>query len=660
MSILRKDLVCPPDLKEVFNSIRNHLAGNFTGITQDQQLVEQLIFLLFCKIRDEIETPPDHPVTIQIDNLSEIPIINRLNLLFDKLKKQYSNILNEDDTLLIDESNLRFIISKIQHYAISEASRDAIGDAFELFILPSLRGGQGQFFTPKNISQTIAQILSPTVHDKVIDPACGAGGFLTSILSLFPNEDEFPEIYGIDKDDFLVKISRLHLALLNNLHSNIFCENSLELTRNWNENTQKAIVLESFDVVLTNPPFGVKIPIIDPTILQDYEIAHKWVKSKDNWIKTQTLKNRLPPQVLFIERCLQLLKPGGRMGIVLPEGIFGNTSERYIINFLLQNFTILAVISCSPLAFMPHTHIKTSLLFIEKKAPSDDYEIFVAIADKVGHDKNGKELYQLDEQGNPIKDDNGRFIIDDDLPTIIRNYKNFKKGIKLKYSTLGYVLRKKEIVDNILIPAYYNPVIKSHLKSFQDQGYILISIEDLISSNQILIHRGHEIGAKHYGTGEIPFVRTSDIVNLEINIDPLKQVNREIYEQFRVKQDIQEGDILFVNDGTYLIGRSAMVTSNEKEIVIQSHLKKIRVIKKDTIDEHLLLWSLNTGIVQEQIKSKIFIQATISTLGNRLKEVVLVLPQNHEDRIRISSEFQEIIKQKVESKAKFKQLIQLP
>ncbi len=86
MSILRKDLICPPDLKVIFNTIRNHLAGNFKGITRDSQLVEQLIFLLFCKIRDELETSPDHPVTLQLESSKEIPLVNRLNIIFSQLK----------------------------------------------------------------------------------------------------------------------------------------------------------------------------------------------------------------------------------------------------------------------------------------------------------------------------------------------------------------------------------------------------------------------------------------------------------------------------------------------------------------------------------------------------------------------------------------------
>jgi type I restriction enzyme M protein len=659
MVISRKDLCIPIDLKKIFSDIRNHLAGNFKGITQDNTLVEQVLFLLFCKIQDELETSPDNPVQFQLDYPDNQSLILRINRLFNQLKTKFNTILDTvNDQLIIDDTNLRVIVSLLQNFTISEAPRDAIGDAIEQIILPSLRGSQGQFFTPKNISLTMAQIINPTESELVIDPACGAGGFLTSTMSI-QNESHYSKLYGIDKDEFFVKISKLHLALLNYPHPKIFCENSLKNPEYWLKTTQSQIELKKFDVVLTNPPFGAKISITESTILESYELGRKW-QNKDNfWRKSTKLRERQPPQILFIERSLQLLKPGGRMAIVLPEGIFGNTSDRYIITYLLENFTILAVISCSSVAFAPHTHIKTSLLFIEKTKRTGDYPIFFAIAKTVGHDKNGKEIYKLDKFRNPMIDQSGNKMISDDLPVIVKNYRAFQAGNKQDYSSLGFVLHRKNLMNNILIPAYYDPSVRERLASYKnDVGYILISIGDLIKKNLVSMTRGHEIGANAYGTGTIPFVRTSDIINLEIDVDPLKQVSKDIFQKYQEKQDIQAGDILIVNDGTFLIGRTAMITEHDEQIIIQSHFRRLRVtLENPVIDQYLLLWSLNTDIVQEQITAKTFIQATISTLGDRLKEVVLVLPSDPEEKMKISSEFKKIITQKQMLRRRLKTLI---
>jgi len=160
-------------------------------------------------------------------------------------------------------------------------------------------------------------------------------------------------------------------------------------------------------------------------------------------------------------------------------------------------------------------------------------------------------------------------------------------------------------------------------------------------------------------TGPIPFVRTSDLINWEINIDPKKQVAREVYELYKDKQDIRAGDILLVNDGTFLIGKTAMITEKDTQILIQSHLKKIRVVKKEFLDENLLLWALNTDIVQDQIRAKTFIQSTISTLGNRLMDLVLPIPREKEKRNAISQEIEEIIQEKMALRERIRRTLEI-
>ncbi|MFX0123812.1 MAG: N-6 DNA methylase [Candidatus Hodarchaeota archaeon] len=653
--IIRKDLIEAKDLKQIFKNMRNLLAGNFVGTTRDERLVEQLIFLLFCKINDELNGSPEEPVIFQLNYPDGSSLLKRISQLFDQLKNKHVSMFDNQDKLVVDEKTLSSIVGSIERFSITKASRDVIGDAFEVFLGPSLRGNKGQFFTPKNVVQTMIQILNPKQEERFIDPACGTGGFLIMGLAhqLKTSEKKIirnsKPVYGIDKDQFLAKITRLYLAILGLKENVIFCENSLNPPKKWSSETLEVITLYNFDVVCTNPPFGAKIPIKSQEILQNYHLGHKWKKtSNGSWEETKTLQEKQSPQILFIERCLELLKPGGRMGIVLPDGIFGNPSDRYILQYLRQKTKILALISCSHLTFLPHTHTKTSLLFVENTKPQGDYSFFMAIAENVGHDKNGKPLYLIDKKGDYILDVNEDKIINDDFPKIIDNYKEFTSGRLCKQSHLGFIFTSSQIDNQILIPEYYNPEITQRLQILEKEGnYQLVGISDLEKKGVIKITRGHEIGSKFYGTGEIPFVRTSDLINWEINIDPKKQVAREVYEQYREKQDIKAGDILLVSDGTFLIGKTAMISERDTQIIIQSHLKKIRVLRKDFLDEFLLLWSLNTNIVQDQIKAKTFIQSTISTLGNRLKELLLPIPREKDKRNRISQEIREIITEKM-------------
>ncbi|MFX0051780.1 MAG: restriction endonuclease subunit S, partial [Candidatus Hermodarchaeota archaeon] len=344
----------------------------------------------------------------------------------------------------------------------------------------------------------------------------------------------------------------------------------------------------------------------------------------------------------------------------LPDSIYGNPSDRYVIQFLLSQVKLLAIISCSHLTFLPYTHTKTSLLFVEKTKNLEDYPFFMGIAENIGHDKNGKPLYKMDKAGNILRGKDGNKLINDDFPNIIKRYQRFKNGEKLNHSHLGFSIRISQIENHILIPEYYNPDIHNKLTLLKQKGVMLLyKLEDLLQNGDIEITRGHEIGSKFYGTGKIPFVRTSDLINLEINIDPKKQVSQEIYDLYKDKQDIQAGDILFVSDGTFLIGKSAMVTENDTKIIIQSHLKKIRVKNKKIIDEYLLLWSLNTDIVQRQVKAKTFIQATISTIGNRVRELIIPIPSDLDLRRKISLEMKEIIAMKMNLRERIKKTLKL-
>lgn len=645
----------PLSLPEVFKQIYYYLYSN-SSIPRAERLGAEMIRILFCKIYDEIHNKRSKEFTIRADE-SEEEVGNRIKKLFEKVKNCYSDVFDREEKIYLDDKSIKYIVEKLQSYVLVESERDVISEAFQAFWGPGLRGEKGQFFTPRNVVKMCVDILDPKPGERVIDPACGSGGFLVEVLSHLKEREHFCDVYGIDKEIDLVKICKAYMSIIGDGHANIFCADSL-YPESWPESMKEKIKDESFDVVITNPPFGAKIFIEDKDILKNYKLGRKWVKDKfNNWKITNSISKQVP-QILFIERCLQLLKPNGRMAIVLPDGIFGNPSDRYVWEFILKNARILAIISLPPETFLPSTHTKTSVLFLEKTQNlQEDYDIFFAIADKVGHDKNGKIIFKMDTRGNFILDDKGNKIIDDDLPLISSNYKKFTEG-NLQPSHLGFTLKLSDIRNYIFIPNYYNPETKQILNEMERTGkYKLITIKELVEQKWISIKRGCEVGSKYYGMGNIPFVRTSDIVNWEIKIDPIKSVPEEVYEKYKKRQDIRENDILLVTDGTFLIGRTAIVTSLDKKMVIQSHIRRIRCLKPDKLHPYLLLYLLNTEIVQKQIKEKTFVQATISTIGERLYEIVIPIPTDKNTVKEIINEVSKIIKMKVEARMKMEKLL---
>lgn len=632
------------NLKLIFREIRDYFAGNVTGITRDEKIAQNIMRLLFCKIYDEKNCNTVVEFSNRPDENYDI-FYKRISNLFEKVKINYPGIFDQNEKIEIKPEELSFIVSKLEDYSIINADRDVIGDAFEELIGTSFRGGEGQFFTPRNVVQMMIDVLSPQEGERIIDPACGSGGFLAYTLRYYiSNNVKNFYLAGIDKDSFLSKIAKIYLSLLGDDEFDIFCENSLEVPEKWSSDTKKKIKLGAFDIVLTNPPFGAKIPVIGKELLSQYQLGHKW-ENGNKWIQTNKLLDKQPPQVLFIERCLQLLREGGRLGIVLPEGIFGNPSDRYIWEYISSVASITGVVSLSQETFQPSTHTKTSVLFL-KKTTEKPKSIFMAIANSVGHNKNGKPIYKIDKSEN-------RKILDDDLPIIAKKFNSYKNNNKIVDDHLGFNISYDELNDHIFIPEYYNPEIIKEIETLKKSGkYSLLSIGDLIDKEVLQVRRGNEIGSQFYGTGEVPFVRTSDIVNWEIKVDPVKAVSEEVYNQYKELQDIKENDILFVNDGTFLIGRTAMVTKLDLKIIIQSHIRKIRVLDKEFIDPFYLFYLLNSKIVRKQIDSKTFVQATISTIGDRLKEVVLPISKNQKEIKKIIKEIKNIIEKKADLRAK--------
>jgi type I restriction enzyme M protein len=645
-------------LPDLFKRLHNFLYTN-SNIPRAERLGAEMVRLLFCKIYDELNGMSLFRLT---QNDTPQSVSRRLREAFEKVKQRFPDTFMPNEVIHLDDKSIYEVVRMLQPYRLLAANRDAISEAIHAFYGPSLRGEKGQFFTPSNVVRMCVKILDPRSGERIIDPACGSGSFLVASLTHVGMESA-ANIYGIDKEIDMVKISKTYLALIGGEYRNIYCLDSLAPHR-WDSQIRQIIADASFDVVLTNPPFGAKIPIKDRDILMRYNLGYIWRSNGKTWVRIGTTKPQ-PPQVLFIERCLQLLRPGGRMAIVLPDGLLGNSRDRYIWHFVFTQARVTAVISLPPETFLPSTHTKTSVVVLEKvpDKPEEKYPIFMAIVDRVGHDKNGKPLFKLDDNGQFVFDEFGQRIIDDELPIVEEKFRDFKNG-NLKpddFDRLGFIVQRQKLRDHILVPQYYNPETEREIERLSKSGrYVMITIGELVKRGVLSIKRGHEVGSIYYGRGPIPFVRTTDIVNWEVKIDPVKGLPEEIYERFRRKQDIRPNDILLITDGTFLIGRTALVTEADGKMVIQSHIRRIRCLKPHELHPYLLLYLLNTKLVQQQIKDKTFVQATISTVGERLLEIVLPIPKDREEQARIIAEVGAIIELKKQARTRIAQLLDRP
>lgn len=450
----KNDLVKCTDLKGVFNKCNNYFYVN-QGLTQDKRFSE-IIKILFCKIEDEKNllddnckfyiTPKEKEAQKGLANCRE-----RINKLFDNVKERFAqdNIFDQHDDIKLNDRCLSFAVAEFQKYSLLETDVDIKGVAFETFVGANLRGEHGEFFTPREVVKMATTIVWPKINETVCDPACGSGGFLVMVLKNILEQfvdlaaknkklnidklfREYADKYirGIDFNPDLARVAKMNMVLNDDGHTGIFHFDSLTPFEYWPDDILRKMGPNKIDIILTNPPFGKKCVIDDKKILRTFDLGHKWKSDNGKWLKTEVVEASRTPDILFIERCLQLLVPGGRMAIVLPDGILGNDGLEFVRQYILNEAHIIGIIDCPVETFLPTVDTKTSVLVLKKKRKRDaaqTFDVFMAIAKSCGHDRRGKIIYKRDEDGNIIYKNNDP-CVDDDFIEIAGKFFNYVKS----------------------------------------------------------------------------------------------------------------------------------------------------------------------------------------------------------------------------------------
>jgi type I restriction enzyme M protein len=470
----KKDLKPATELKTIFEICHNYIYAN-EGLLKEK-VFNEVLKLIFIKMADEKQLNPKCEFRITDKELEELEqgkqngFMDRIKNLFERVKTQYSDVFDPHERINLKPLTVAFVVSQLQKYTLINTPADVKGTAFQTFVYAHQRGERGEFFTPHPIVELCVHMLDPKDNEKFIDPACGSGGFLVKGMNYViekglkyrPEAKENIKEYivnyarfyiaGIDINPDLAKVAKMHMVLYDDGHTGIFSANALD---SWDNLLKVARDMgvpraiqprpNTFQVLMTNPPFGTKGKITDKRILENFDLGHKWKKEKDGtWTKTNKLLDGQVPDILFIERCLQFLDNHGRMAIVLPNGDLNNSSLEYVREYIKQNARILAVVSLPVGTFMSAgSNPQPSVLFLEKLSPKEaeklnkkDYPIFMAIAEKIGYDlktKTAPTIYKKDEKGELIRDEKGNPIVDSDIPDIIEAFNEFKRKHNLRF-----------------------------------------------------------------------------------------------------------------------------------------------------------------------------------------------------------------------------------
>lgn len=629
--IKKKDLKPTKNLKDIFKQMRGFISANATGTTRDEKILGELMSILICKIYDERYKSEEDYMDFRIVNDNEKETADNLKKIFnEKVKIKYREVFKQEEKITLEDSIITYVVGQLQMYSLTMSSHQSISDAFESIIGYASKGSQGQFFTPKNVVELMVTILDPQEYKSLLDPASGTAGFLTSSMSYVwgkidnKNLEELAKaeeqkeyamkyLYGIEKDDFLAKISKGYMAVLGDGKAGIFIENSLNEEK-WGNGSKGAIKEDYFDYILTNPPFGKDVKLDKQTKkLYKYESV----------------------DLAFVERALNLLKDGGILGIVLPETVFHSPSNKKVRDSFFYKHNIKCIIDIPHDTFRPYNNAKCDVIFIEKGMPQQEDILAIKIKN-IGHNHQGEINYMYDLTTNTFDES----VINDDTIQVIPALKNkeLMKLIKNNYvpvnekeeqllkenselkSMIKYVKYKDIVAEDVLVARnYFEEDLNTDNK---------IEISQLIEEKIISHFDGH--GSPHgylKGQGTCPYIRVKDIVNLEVYTNPQDLIPEFEYDRlYRPEKKLKAKDIVFVRRGSYRIGDVGILYEQDLKSIFTRELLILRVKdgeNKYNLTPYNLLFLMNSDEVRNQLQNKIMLDTTLPNIANRWQKLYI-------------------------------------
>ena len=474
------------DLTANLLALHNYIYAN-EGFSSYEAFAE-ILKLLFVKMEDERQNSDrisrkffidenEFASTMANTKKSESNrFLQRIDGLFEKAKSDYPTVFRDSDSLNLRLPTLAFAVSMLQELDLAHSPSDIKGAAFQKIVSAAHRGERGQFITPFPIVQLMVNFLRPKPGEIVLDPACGTGSFLIEALRYMNRSDletsayalPSENLYGIEINQAVARVAMMQMILFGGNPEHILCMDALQ--DEWRQVLDEAVMA---DVILTNPPFGSQGRVSLQSLLKAYELGYKWMNNGDRWQRTSSLLTGQVPDILFIEKCLQMLRDGGRMGIVLPNGDLENPSLGYVRQFIRENADVLAVISLPQETFIPFgTGVKASVLFLKKHSRDrlgKQGKVFFGIIKNIGYEggKHSAPKYRTDASGNVLKDKRGQPILDEDITGTTDAYETFLRTGAIVTQENVFSCNTGELQSR-LDPNYYLPEyaeLVTHLRS---------------------------------------------------------------------------------------------------------------------------------------------------------------------------------------------------
>ncbi|MFJ3958468.1 N-6 DNA methylase [Arthrobacter sp. NPDC090010] len=607
----KRELERPYDVRRLFRTCNNKLYGRGME-NSDYDLTMDMVRILLAKIQDESE-PGELPQFYVTAEEYETPAGRtvageRIRQLFRRFADQFPTVFDRDEKIEVSNDSIIEVVAVLQPWSLDANVDDAddwdiMGAAYEQYTHANLKRQRGQFFTNRLIVNMIVELVDPKVGEIVLDPAGGSGGFVTSafrhvrrqvLAETKPDTPPRGRMLGIAKSSMylseisprLVKLAKTAMLLNGDGHSGMTRGNSLGRYDELDDWLKARCARHMPDVILTNPPFAGRSDgqVTDPAILSQFRTARKLTGSVESVGIGGALLERQAPEVLFLERSLDWLKPGGRLGIVLPKSVLDTNAYLSARMIILSEAVVEAVVTLHKDSFQPDTGVRTCVLFIRKlelgEVPPDDYEIFMAISQKAGQDSEGMPIFRTNDDGALTAD------IDHDLSEIAHDLRAFRAG-RLIPSTYRFSARRSDLGDAVnLNPQFHLPHLNDALSdvlAYSDiEGWSASTLGQV--EKDIRIFKGPRLKTENVQAGSesdssdiIPYFTPSAL--LQEKRDSVKWIDLS-KTSAKQKRDfgictVHEGDILLTRSG--VIGRLAYVTSSLDGAIVSDDMVRVRI-----------------------------------------------------------------------------------
>lgn len=627
----KKDLRRPKDIKGLLRRCHNKLHGR--GVDGDEDdLTMDMVRLILAKAMDEERTGefPDYYCTPEeyLSDEGRKRVAERVHNLFQEVADNNPDVFSEHEKISVGERAICDVVIELQPYRMlsnlhESEDWDIMGHAYEQYTATYLKRKRGQFFTNRLAIDLVVKILDPNYQDIILDPAGGSGGFLTGAMRhvrkkiLSSNATEISKqrqldrhrtnLFMVEISKRLVKIAKTAMILNGDGHTGMTQGDSLGTIEELNESVRAKAGKGKPNIILTNPPFAGagEGRITDTKVLDAFTCGIKWTTRGGEYQPTGERNTEgVPPEMLFFERCLQWIAPGGKIGIVMPKSFLDTLTYFPVRKLLLDNFKLLAVVNCHKDTFQPHTGVRTCLVFVErpkdKKEIANDYKIFLAISKKIGQDSEGFPIFKRD------KDNNITDKIDHDLDDIYNDYIAFTKGT-LKSSEYRFSIKKSEIEKDLRInPQVHLPNINATIKKIESidgkDGWSVTTLGQLTSD--IKIFKGPRLKSENIIVEELgkniePYYTPSAVLQEKGESAKFFDLSKATKSQIRAINILRakRGDIVITRSGT--IGRVAYITQRLDNAIASDDL--IRVIIKDEFTRLYVFAFLQSRVAYDQM-----------------------------------------------------------